>query len=63
VSLADGDLFYIKNDGDGGEELFNRHDDPRELTNLASRPGMAAELERLRKEVVRLRAATSTVGR
>ena len=35
ISLAEGDFVYIRNEGDGGEELFNRHDDPDELHNIA----------------------------
>jgi hypothetical protein len=34
LSLAEGDFVYIRNTGDGGEELFDRRDDPRELSNL-----------------------------
>ena len=29
VSLAEGDLVYIRNEGDGTEELYNERDDPR----------------------------------
>ena len=45
MSLADGDLVYIRNEGDGTEELYNERNDPRELTNRAgsgydeARPG------------------------
>ena len=35
ISLAEGDFVYIRNEGDGGEELFNEGDDPEELDNLA----------------------------
>ncbi len=34
ISLAEGDLVYIRNQGDGGEELFDERNDPRELSNL-----------------------------
>jgi arylsulfatase A-like enzyme len=51
VSLTDGDLVYIRNDGDGTEEIFNEREDPRELTNLASRADMRASLERFRKRL------------
>lgn len=44
VSLADGQFVYIRNQGDGGEELFDVSDDARELTNLLLNP--------LRAEVV-----------
>ena len=33
ASLAEGDYVYIRNEGDGYEELFNRRDDPNELDN------------------------------
>ena len=45
VSLAEGDLVYIYNEGDRTEELFNERDDPRELTNLAPKGAMLPELE------------------
>ena len=35
LSLAEGDFVYIRNQGDGTEELFNERDDPRKLTNRA----------------------------
>ena len=35
VSLAEGDLIYIRNQGDGTEELYNSREDPRELINRA----------------------------
>ena len=35
VSLAEGDFVYIRNEGDGSEELFNERDDPLELRNLS----------------------------
>ena len=35
ISLAEGDFVYIRNEGDGGEELFNERDDPGELSNQA----------------------------
>jgi arylsulfatase A-like enzyme len=55
VSLAEGDKVYIKNEGDGTEELFDERDDPRELTNLAPRPGMERELARFRESLARLK--------
>ena len=35
ISLAEGDFVYIRNEGDGTEELFDEREDPRELTNRA----------------------------
>ena len=34
LSLAEGDFVYIRNEGDGAEELFDERSDPRELSNL-----------------------------
>ena len=46
ISLADGDFVYIRNEGDGSEELFNEGEDPDELHNLGQAesmlPGLAA---------------------
>jgi arylsulfatase A-like enzyme len=51
ISLAEGDLVYIRNEGDGTEELFNQRDDPRELTNRAGVDAFKPVLERFRKQV------------
>ena len=47
VSLAEGDFVYIRNEGDGAEELFNERDDPRELTQSGGGRGPAARPEAL----------------
>ena len=62
ISLAEGDLVYIRNEGDGGEELFNERDDPDELDNLARDPAMAPVLQRFRDQIRRARAPTPAVG-
>jgi arylsulfatase A-like enzyme len=59
LSVADGDYVYIRNLGDGAEELFNRRDDPSELSNQAGHVTMKLLLDRFRKHVVRLSTATS----
>ncbi len=51
ISLAEGDFLYIRNQGDGGEELFNRREDPRELTNRARAGAFEQVLDRFRKDV------------
>ncbi len=51
VALAQGDYVYIRNEGDGGEQLFHERDDPRELTNRASTPALLPILERFRAAV------------
>jgi arylsulfatase A-like enzyme len=64
VSVAEGGLVYIKNEGDGTEELFDELDDPGELTNLALTPGSRAAVQRFQARLARLRAGSSgTNGR
>ena len=62
ISLAEGDFVYIRNEGDGGEELFNQRDDPDELSNLARdgamRPVLQRFRDRLRRAKVRARPAS-----
>jgi arylsulfatase A-like enzyme len=58
VSLAEGDFVYIRNEGDGREELFNERDDPHELSNRAGQSTMNLRLEQLRKQVARFRAGS-----
>jgi arylsulfatase A-like enzyme len=55
VSLAEGDLVYIQNEGDGTEELYNERDDPRELSNQAANDTMRPVLERFRQQLARLK--------
>ena len=54
VSLAEGDFVYIRNGGDGTEELFNERDDPREVDNRARFESMQPILERFREVFERL---------
>ena len=56
VSLADGDLVYIHNEGDGAEELFNVRDDPRELLNRARSEAMLPALHRFRERLQTIKA-------
>jgi arylsulfatase A-like enzyme len=55
ISLAEGDFVYIRNEGDGGEELFDEHEDTHELINRAGAAAMSPVLQRFRD---RLRRAT-----
>ena len=48
VSLAEGDYVYIRNEGDGAEELFDEREDSRELTNRAGNEAMRPLLGRFR---------------
>jgi arylsulfatase A-like enzyme len=54
VSLAMGDFVYIRNLGDGTEELFNERDDPRERDNRALLPSMMPVLDGFRQLFARL---------
>jgi hypothetical protein len=56
ISLAEGDFVYIRNEGDGAEELFNERDDPRELRNQAGVEALQPVLNRFRERVKQLRA-------
>jgi arylsulfatase A-like enzyme len=55
--LVDGDLVYIRNGGDGREELYDLATDPGERRDLAGDPARKADLERLRAAMERLGAA------
>ena len=48
LALAEGDYIYIRNEGDGREELFHRRDDPHELRDLAGAEAMRPVLRRFR---------------
>jgi arylsulfatase A-like enzyme len=63
VSVAEGDLVYIKNEGDGTEELYDGRVDPRELTNLAGTDAMRPVLERFRQQLARLKPSPGHVAR
>jgi len=60
-SLALGDFVYIRNDGDGSEELFNQHDDPDELNNLARAEDMVPVLRRFRDRLAQVKAPAPAV--
>ena len=63
VAVAEGDFVYIKNEGDGGEEVFNDRDDPRQLSNLAGQSAMKPMVDRFRNQVARFRSgASATAG-
>jgi arylsulfatase A-like enzyme len=61
VSLTEGDFVYIRNEGDGGEELFNQRDDPNELSNLARVGAIQPVLRRLRDRLPRADGRASAV--
>ena len=55
IALAEGDFVYIRNEGDGAEELFNERDDPHELRNRAGVEAMQPVLTRFRERLNQLR--------
>ena len=61
VSLAEGDFVYIRNEGDGSEELFNQRDDPHEVVNLAGAEAMQPILRRFRGRLPQVNAQTPAV--
>ena len=56
ISVAEGDFGYIRNLGDGTEELFNERDDPGELANQARVETLQPVLESFRRHVDMLKA-------
>jgi arylsulfatase A-like enzyme len=54
VALARGDYVYIRNEGDGREELFNERDDPQELVNQAGFEAMQPILREFRERLRRV---------
>ncbi len=56
AALAEGDFVYIRNEGDGGEELFNARADPNEFDNRARFQATQSVKERLRVQLNELRA-------
>src|SRR5262249_44439584 len=63
ISLAEGDFVYIRNLGDGSEELFDERDDPRELINRARAAAMQPVLQRFRNRFDQIRATTVEAAR
>jgi arylsulfatase A-like enzyme len=60
TSIAESDYVYIRNEGDGGEELFNLRDDPNEFDNRAHLKADQAVKERLRAQLDRMKAGKRT---
>ena len=53
--MAEGAFVYIRNQGDGTEELFNEQEDPGELQNLSRDEAMQPVLERMRLRLDQLK--------
>jgi arylsulfatase A-like enzyme len=62
VSLAEGDFVYIRNEGDGMEQLFNEREDPRELINRAGDDSLKPVLGRFREHFARLKGSRSEIA-
>jgi arylsulfatase A-like enzyme len=54
VSLARDNYVYIRNEGDGREQLYDESADPRELNDLAGDAGLQPVLQRLRERLDRI---------
>jgi arylsulfatase A-like enzyme len=62
ISIADGELVYIRNEKDQSEQLFDIRDDPRELTNRASSARFADTVERFRSLYNECKSGGQSVG-
>ncbi len=60
ISLAEGNFVYIRNDGDGSEQLFNQRNDPREIDDRAHLESMRPVLEKLRNHLDAFRKRQGT---
>jgi arylsulfatase A-like enzyme len=58
TSIAEADYVYIRNEGDGSEELFNQRDDPNEVDNRARSESARDIKERLRTQLDLLLGST-----
>jgi arylsulfatase A-like enzyme len=63
VSIAQGEFVYILNEKDATEELFDIHDDPRELTNRAGAGKLQTTLERFRLHYRQVRGTAPPAAR
>jgi arylsulfatase A-like enzyme len=59
ISVAEGDFVYIRNEGDGAEELFNKSEDPHELSNRVGQGTLKPILDGFRKRVAEFRGSVS----
>jgi arylsulfatase A-like enzyme len=61
VSLANGNFVYIRNEGDGSEQLFNERNDPQEIDDRSRFESMRPVLEQFRNrlELIRTTSASS----
>jgi arylsulfatase A-like enzyme len=55
ISLADHNFVYIRNEGDGREQLFDERTDPQELSDRSGDESVHAVLEDFRRQLQRFR--------
>jgi hypothetical protein len=63
VSLAEGNYVYIRNEGDGREQLFDERADPEERANLVKAEAMRPRLEDFRRRLDQIKAKSSRATR
>jgi hypothetical protein len=63
VSMAKGDFVYIRNDGDGTEQLFNERIDPQEIDDRSRFESMRPVLEGFRNRLDLIRRTSASSGR
>ena len=63
VSLAAGDFVYIRNEGDGSEQLFNEHDDPQEIDDRSRFESLRPVLEKFRNRLEVIRRSSASYRR
>jgi arylsulfatase A-like enzyme len=63
ISLAEGDFVYIRNEGDGKEQLFNEREDPQELFDRAQHEQAQSIVKRFRERSRRLVVRLATLLR
>ena len=63
VSLAEGSFVYIRNDGDGSEQLFNERDDPQEIDDRSQFESMRPVLAEFRNRLDRIRRTSRSPRR
>ena len=63
VSLAEGDFVYIRNEGDGSEQLFNECADPQEIDDRSKFESMRPVLEKFRDHLDLIRKTSASSQR
>jgi hypothetical protein len=63
VSLARGDFVYIRNEGDGSEQLFNERNDPQEIDDRSRFESMRPVLAEFRNRLDLIRRTSPSPRR